>query len=203
MNLTVETSCTEQCLVEHIYTVGGCQYDNAAVCTESVHLCEQRIQRILAFVVASHRWILRASTPYCIYLVDEYNRRCFLFGLSERIANTACTYTHEHFDKVGTTHREERSTRFACYCLCQQRLTCSRRTYKQCALWYLATQLGVFLRVLQELYNLLYFLLCAFLTSYVFKGNAYFATLFVYLGFRFAYAEHTAATACATVHTSH
>ena len=54
IDLTVETSCTEQRLVEHISTVGGSKYDNTAVGTESVHLCKERVERILTLVVATH-----------------------------------------------------------------------------------------------------------------------------------------------------
>ena len=54
IDLTVETSCTEQRLVEHISTVGGCKDDDTAVGAESVHLCKQRVKRILTLVVATH-----------------------------------------------------------------------------------------------------------------------------------------------------
>src|SRR5574344_1624424 len=47
MNLSIEASCTQQCRVEHIRTVGGSQRNNSAVGTKSVHLREQRIERIL------------------------------------------------------------------------------------------------------------------------------------------------------------
>ena len=53
-NLTVETSGAQQCLVEHVDTVGSCKYDDTAIGAESVHLCKQGVERVLALIVASH-----------------------------------------------------------------------------------------------------------------------------------------------------
>ena len=52
--LAVETSGTQQSFVEHVYTVGGCKDDDTAIGAESVHLCKQGVERVLALVVASH-----------------------------------------------------------------------------------------------------------------------------------------------------
>ena len=54
IDLTVETSCTEQRLVEHISTVGSSKDDNTAVGAESVHLGKERVKRVLTLIVATH-----------------------------------------------------------------------------------------------------------------------------------------------------
>jgi thiamine phosphate synthase YjbQ (UPF0047 family) len=88
MYLTVETSCTQQRLVEHIHTVGGCEDDDTAVGAESVHLGEQLVQCVFSFVVAAHGGILAAGTAHGIYFVDEDDARSFLFRLFEQVAYT-------------------------------------------------------------------------------------------------------------------
>ena len=123
----------------------------------------------------------------------------------EQIAHSRGTHADEHLDEVGTRHREERHTGLAGYGLGQQCLTRSRRTYEQCALGNLAAQFRVFLRILQEVYNLLHLLLGTCLTCYVLKRNAQFAAFLVHLGFRLAYVEDTAHAHAATAaaHAAH
>lgn len=51
IDLAVETSGTEQGLVENVGTVGGGQYDDTAVGTETVHLGEELVEGIFPLVV--------------------------------------------------------------------------------------------------------------------------------------------------------
>ena len=51
VNLTVETSGTEQRLVEDVRTVGCREYDDTGIGVESVHLGKQLVQSVLAFVI--------------------------------------------------------------------------------------------------------------------------------------------------------
>ena len=122
----------------------------------------------------------------------------------KEVANTTCTNTHEHFDKVGAAHGEERHARFACNGFGQKRFTRTRRSNEQCALGDFTTEVGIFLRTFKELYNLLNLLLGSFLAGNVFKGDADFVSFLVHLGFAFAYAEHARATSgSATAHSTH
>ena len=50
--LSVETPGAQQCLVEHVGTVGGSQHDDAAVVAETVHFGEQLVERVFALIVA-------------------------------------------------------------------------------------------------------------------------------------------------------
>ena len=200
--LTVETSGTQQRLVEHVGTVRSCEDDDTAVCTEAVHLCKEGIERILALVVATHCRVLATRTTYGVDLIDEDDARSLLLSLTEEVAYATCAYTDEHLHEVGTAHREERNACLACHCLCEQCLTGARRAYKESALRYLTTQLRVLLRLLEEVNNLLYLLLSTHLTSHILKCDTEIVALLVHLSLRLADVEH--ATACsAAAHAAH
>ena len=120
----------------------------------------------------------------------------------EHVANAAGTYAHEHLNEVAAAHREEGHAGFACHSLGKQRLTRSRRAYEQGSLGYLAAKVGIFLRVLKELHDLLHLLLGSCLTGYVLEGDAEVVGFLVETGLRLAHVEHSAGTA-ATAHTVH
>ena len=50
MYLAVKTSGTKQRFIQYVYTVGSSQDDNATVGTETIHLCQQLVQCVLAFI---------------------------------------------------------------------------------------------------------------------------------------------------------
>ena len=104
MYLTVETSCTHQGRVKHICTVGSREDDYSAIGAESIHLGEEGVECVLTLVVASHSRILAAGASHGINLVDEDDARRLLLSLSEEVAHTACSHSHEHFHKVATAH---------------------------------------------------------------------------------------------------
>ena len=203
MNLTVETTSTQQSLVEHVNTVGGCQNDDSAIGAESVHFGQQGVQRILTLVVSTHCGILRTGAAYSVNLIDEDDTGRLLFCLAEQVAHTTGSHAHKHLHEVGTRHREERHTSLASNCFCQQRLTSSRRSHEQSALGNLTTQVGVFLRILQELHNLLHLLLGTSLSSHVLEGDSQIVSFLVHLRLRLADAEHTAASAASASHAVH
>ena len=204
MYLTVETSGTHQGRVEHVCTVGGSQRDDTAVGAKTVHLGQQGVQGVLAFVIASHGRILRTCTTHCVNLVDEDDAGGFRLGLLEQVAYTAGTHTDEHLNEVGTAHGEEGHTCLAGYCLGQQGLTCSRRTYQQGSLGNLTSQIGVFLGILQEVHYLLHLLLGTSLTGHVLEGDAQRSALLVHLGFRLAHTEDASTSGHAsTAHAAH
>ena len=113
MYLTVETSGTKQRLIQYVYTVGRCQNDNTTVGTETVHLCQQLVQRVLTFIISTHCRILSTCTSHGINLINKDDTGSLFLCLLEQVADTGCTYTHEHFHEVRTRQREERHIRFA------------------------------------------------------------------------------------------
>ena len=111
VDLSVETSGTQQRLVEHIDAVGGGQNNHSGVGAEAVHFGEQLIEGVFAFVVATEAHAFGARTSHGVDFVDEDDGGGFLFGLLEQVTHTTRADTDKHFHKVGTRHREEGYTR--------------------------------------------------------------------------------------------
>ena len=161
------------------------------------------IQCTFAFVVAAHAHVVGACPSYGINLVDEYDARCFLFGLAEEVAHAAGAHAYEHLHKVAARHGEEWYVGFAGYGFGQQGFTCSRRSDKQSSFGNFTAQIGVFFRIFQERYYLFDFLFGAGQSGYVLE--CYFGFAFIVfveqLRFRFAYAENASgAVAHASCH---
>ena len=195
MNLPVKTSCTEQCGIEYVGAVGSRQDDDTGVGTETVHLRQQLVQCALALVVTAGHHAFPARTTDSIYLVNEDDGRCFLFGLTEEVTDTAGTDSDKHLHEVRTAHREERHTGFAGNRFGEQGLTRTRRTYEQRAFRNLRTYLRVFLGVFEKLHYLLHLLLGAVQTGYIFEGHFVLFLVVEQLSLRFAHTEDTAYTA--------
>ena len=85
-HLPVEAPGPEQRGVEDVGSVRRADHDEAGVAGEAVHLDEDLVQRLLAFVVA----LADARAAFAagrIELVDEDDRRSGLAGLSEQVAH--------------------------------------------------------------------------------------------------------------------
>ena len=184
MDLAVEAPGTQECLVQNIGTVRGSQDDDAAVRTETVHLRQELVQRILPFVIGTHIRILATGTSHGIYLVNKDDTRCFFLRLTEQVTHAAGTHTDEHLDKVATRHGEERHTGLSCHCLGEQRLACSRRAYQQSTLRYLTSQVSIFLRITEKLHNLLYLLFGSCQSCHVLERHIHTIVLIEHLCLR-------------------
>ena len=82
INPSVEAARTQQCGVEHIGTVCGRQQDDARVLLKTIHLRQELVEGLFAFIVAA----ADASTPLatnCINLIDENDAGGLFFGLAE------------------------------------------------------------------------------------------------------------------------
>ena len=98
-DLPVKTTRSHDRGIEDIHTVCGREDYDPLIDSEPVHLNEQLVKRLLSFVMtAAHT----GSAPSCngIYLIDEHDARCVLFGLLKQIPYTAGTDTDKHFHKV-------------------------------------------------------------------------------------------------------
>ena len=197
MNLTVETTCTQEGAIQHIYTVGSGKDDDTTVGAETIHLGEEGIQSVLTLIVATHGRVLATSSTYGINLIDEDDARSFLLSLTEEVANTRGTDADKHFHEVGTAHGEEWYLCLACYSLGKEGLTCSRRTYQQGSLWNLTTEVGVFLWVLEEIDDFLNLLFGTLLSGYVLEGDTDGVSLLIHTSLALADTEDTASHATA------
>ena len=153
-DLAVEAARAQQRRVQHVGPVGRGDQDDAFVALEAVHLDQHLVQRLLAFVVAAAE--AGAAMPADrVDFVDEDDAGGVLLALLEHVAHAAGADAHEHLDEVGTRDGEERHVRLAGDGARQQRLAGAGRADQQHALGDLAAQALEFLRVLQELDDLL------------------------------------------------
>ena len=171
MDLAVEASGAQKCLIKDVSTVGGGQDDDTAVGPKAVHLGEQLVQRALPLVVGAHGSTIGAGTSHGVDFVDEDDTGCFLLGLTEEVAHAAGTDAHKHLHEIRARHAEEWHVGLAGHSLGQQRLTRARRAYEEGALGNLASQVGIFLGILQELDDFLHLLLGSCLPGHITEGD--------------------------------
>jgi len=142
----VESPRTQKRGVEHVGTVGGRNKDDPFVRLESVHLDEQLVQRLLAFVVPAAE-ARAAMTADRVDLVDEDNARRVLLALLEQVAHARGADAYEHLDEIRTAYREERDARFSGDRLGEKGLAGAGRADKPNALGYLSAEAREFTRV--------------------------------------------------------
>ncbi|OPZ58328.1 MAG: hypothetical protein BWY87_01504 [Deltaproteobacteria bacterium ADurb.Bin510] len=148
-HLAVEAPRTQQGRVKHVRPVGGRHQDHALVALEAVHLDQQLVEGLLAFVVTATQ-AGAAMAADRVDLVDEDDAGRVLLALGEEIAHARGTHAHEHFDEVRARHAEEGHAGFAGHGLGQKRLARAGRTQQQHALGNLAAERGEALGFLEE-----------------------------------------------------
>ena len=146
-NAAIETSGTQQCLVQALRPVGGGKDHHAFGGIETVHLSEQLVERLLTLIIA-HGLVTALADG--IDLVDEDDTRCLLCSLTEQITHLGSTHTDEHLYKLGTGNREEWHVSLTGHSTRDQRLACSRRANEQCTFGQTGTQSRVFPRIVEE-----------------------------------------------------
>jgi hypothetical protein len=144
----------QQRRVEHVRAVGGGDDDDALVALEAVHLDQQLVQRLLALVIAAAQ-AGAAMAADRVDLVDEDDAGRVLLGLLEHVAHARGADADEHLDEVRAGDGEERHLGLAGDGAGQQGLAGAGRADHQHALRDLAAERWNFLRVLQELDDLL------------------------------------------------
>src|SRR5204863_4319549 len=87
-------------------------------------------------------------------LVEEHERGCLLLGLLEGLAYARGTQADEHLDELRAGHEEERDVGFAGDRAREQGLPAPRRSEQQHALRDAPAEALIFLRILQEVDDL-------------------------------------------------
>ena len=197
IDLTVKTAGTQQRLIQDVGTVGSSHHDDAIVGIEAVHLDQQLVQGLLAFIMAAAQ-TGAALAAHGIDLIDKDDGRHGLFSFFKQVTYTGGTDTDVHFDKVRAGDGVERHTRLACAGTGQQRFTSTRRAHQQHAVGNTCAQ-GIELAwSLEELDDFLQFFLFFISTSHISEGRLALALLLVLdLG---TADIHDAAARTATVH---
>ena len=191
----VETTRTQQRLVQNFRAVGRRQNDDALARVKAVHLGEQLVERLLALVVAAHARVVAALADG-VDFVDEDDARRFLARLLEQVAHARRAHADKHLHKFRAGNREERHLRLARDGLRQQRFARAGRADEQRALGQLRADIAVFLRIMQEIDDLLERVLGLVLAGHVVKRLAGLR-LDVDLGVGFAEAHGVSAHALA------
>ena len=205
LNLAVETTCTHQRLIQNVGTVCSSQHNHSCICLEAIHLGKQLIESVFTLIIAREAGILTSCTTDCINLIDKDDARSLLLCLVEQISHTRGADTHKHLHEVRARNREEWYIRLAGNSLCQQSLTRSRRTYQECALRNLCSELTIFRGIFQEVDNLHNLDLRLLQACYILECHTLIRVALIEL-LRTSLSDiHNAAT-CATAtsgHTSH
>ena len=152
-NAAVKTARPRERRIQRFRTVCCCQNDDAVVSLKAVHFGEQLVERLFAFVIAADLSVALFADG--VNLVDKDNARRFFLCLLEQVADFGGTHADKHLDKFRTGHREERHAGFACDSLCQHGFAGSRRADKQNALWHRGADGGIFVRIVQIIYDFL------------------------------------------------
>jgi hypothetical protein len=153
-DLAVEAARAQQGGVEDVGAVGGAHHHQPGVAAEAVHLHQQLVQRLLALVVALPD-PRAALAPGGVELVDEDDRRGHLAGLREEVADAGRADADQRLDELGARGAEEGSLGLAGGGPREQRLAGPRRTDKEHALRRCGAHREVFVRVLEEVADLL------------------------------------------------
>ena len=166
----VETAGTEKSGIEHVRTVGGGDEDDAFVGFEAIHLDQQLVEGLLAFIVSAAE-ACAAMTADRVDFVDEDDAGRVLLALFEQIADAAGAHADEHLDEVGAGDGEERYAGFAGDGAGEQRFAGSRRPDQQHAFGDASAEFLELLRLAQELDDLLQLFLGFFDAGDVFEGD--------------------------------
>jgi hypothetical protein len=166
----IEATRAQQRRVEHVRAVGRRNQDDAFVRLEAVHLHQQLVQRLLALVVAAAE-PGPAVPADGIDLVDEHDAGRVLLALLEQVTDPRGPDADEHLDEVGAADREEGDVRLARHRAREQRLAGSGRPHQQDPLRDPPAELLESLRLLEELDDLLQFLLGLVHAGHVLEGD--------------------------------
>src|SRR6266699_6885765 len=129
-DLAIKTPGTHERRVKHIRTVCGRDDHNVGLLIKAIHLNQQLVERLLAFVIASGARIVSLAA-YRVYLVDKDDARHMFFSFFEKVTHPCCPNPDEHFHKFRSTDTIESNARLSSYCTRDQRFACARRTDQQ------------------------------------------------------------------------
>src|SRR4029077_6334580 len=102
----VEAAGAEKRRIEHVGTVRRRNQDDALVGLEAIHLDEELVQGLLAFVVAAPK-AGAAMAANGVYFIDEDDARRVLLGLLEHVTDAARADADEHFHEIRSGNRKE------------------------------------------------------------------------------------------------
>ena len=147
-HLAIEASRPEQRGIQNVLPVGRRDHDDAELRLEAVHLDEQLVQRLLAFLVAER--VAAAAAPDGVELVDEDDAGLVVARVLEQPAHTRGADAGVHLDEVRAAGEQERDARLAGDGTREERLAGSGRADQQDTLRHVAADGREAIRVAQE-----------------------------------------------------
>ena len=107
-HLSVKSARPQNRRVENIHAVRRRHDDDALIDSETIHLNQELVERLLSLIVtAAHAGTTLSGNR--IDLIDKDNTRGIFLGFLKQVADTGCADTDEHFNKIRTGNREERN----------------------------------------------------------------------------------------------
>ncbi len=171
--MAVEAAWAQESWIEHVGAVGGGDNDDALLGIEAIHLDEELVECLFAFVVtAAHA--VSAVAADGVDFIDEHEAGGGFFALLEHVANARGADADEHFHEVRAADREKRNIRLAGDGSGEERLAGARRADHEDAFRDAAAEFLEFLRVFEELDEFLDLVLRLLDTGHVLEGDAVF-----------------------------
>jgi predicted flap endonuclease-1-like 5' DNA nuclease len=152
IDLTIETSRTQQGLIQNVNTIGSSNGNDSWVTVETVHLDQNLVHGLFSLVVTAGV----SSTTLATYRIDLINKddaRGVLLSLSENVTYTRCTNTNKHLNEFRTRNTDERNSGFASDGLGKKSFTGTGRTVQNNSTGDLTSIRGVGLWLLQKVNN--------------------------------------------------
>ena len=168
--MAIEPAGPQQGRIEHVGPIRGGHHDDRLGLREAVHLAEDLVERLLAFVVSAAD-AGAAMAADGVDFVDEQDGRGVFLGGVEQIADAAGADADEHLDELGAVDREERHARLAGHGAAEQRLAGARRAHQQNALGHAGAEPLKLGRIAEKLDDLLQVVLDAFQAGDVGEGD--------------------------------
>ena len=166
----VEAAGAQQRRVEDVGAVGRGDDDHVGVGVEAVHLDQNLVQRLLAFVVAAAD-ARAALPPDRVDLIDEHDAGRVALGLLEEVAHAARADADEHLDELRAGDAEEGHAGLARHRAREQRFARARRSDQQHAARDARAERGEALGELEELHDLLQLFLGFVRAGHIVEGD--------------------------------
>ena len=150
----VEPPGTQQRGIEDFGAVGGGEHHDVLVRREAVHLGQDLVERLLAFIVGAEAGRRGARAPDGVQLVDEDDAWGGGLGFGEEIANAGGAHADDGLDELRGRKAEEGAVRFAGHRSGEQRLARTRWANQQDAVRNLRAEPLIFFWCLEKVHDL-------------------------------------------------
>src|SRR5690554_246869 len=101
-DLTIKSTCSQQCRIQNVRSVGRSQNNNSGICPKSVHFYQERVKGVFPFVVRARHLPFSSGSSNRIYFINKDDTRCLFFGLLKKVSYTRSTDPYKHLHKVRT-----------------------------------------------------------------------------------------------------